>query len=280
MPLRPLALLLLVGSPLLGADAPKTYEVEAKKDINYVGDGADPVFHKLDLYLPKDCKDFPVVFFIHGGAWSLGSKNDLGIFESMGKALAKQGIGMVSINYRLSPRVKHPAHIEDTAAAFAWVYNNIAKYGGSKEKIFPCGHSAGGHLCALLATDDSYLKKYGLDSKAIRGVIPISGVYYIAPGSMKNIWGNDAEVVKMAQPSAHVRAGLPPFFILYADKDLPGCGKEPSERFATALKQKDVSAQTMEVKNSDHIWVMFQFSKTDDPVFNAIRDFVLKHSEK
>jgi acetyl esterase/lipase len=280
MHLRAVVLTLLLGSQLLADEAPKTYEVMALKDINYNGEGADPVYHKLDLYVPKDCKDFPVLFFIHGGAWTVGSKNDLGIYENMGKAFAKQGIGMVSINYRLSPKVKHPAHIEDTAAAFAWVVSNIGKYGGSKEKIFPCGHSAGGHLCALLATDESYLKKHNLDSKAVRGVIPISGVYAIAPGSMKNVWGTDPEVVKQAGALEHVRAGLPPFLIIFADKDLPGCGKAPSERFATALKQKNVSAETMEVPNSDHISLMFQYSKTDDPVFNAIRDFIRKHSEK
>jgi arylformamidase len=273
----PLALLLLAP---LAADPPRTYEVEAKKDINYNGTGADPVYHKLDLYVPKDCKDFPVLFFIHGGAWTLGSKNDLGIYESMGKAFAKQGIGMVSINYRLSPKVKHPAHVEDAAAAFALVHANIGKYGGAKDKIFPCGHSAGGHMCALLASDETYLKKHGLDLKAIRGVVPISGVYFIVPGFLTDVWGKDPEVVKKAQPAEHAKAGLPPFLIFYADKDLPGCDKLPSEGYAALLKLKGVNVMTTEVKNSGHIQIMFQYSKTDDPVFNAIRDFVRKHSEK
>lgn len=269
----------LLLAATLAADPPKTYEVEVKKDIAYQV-GSDSVYHKLDLYVPKGAKDFPVLFFIHGGAWKIGSKNDLGIYESMGKAFAKQGIGMVSINYRLSPKVAHPAHVEDTATAFAWVYNNIGKYGGAKEKLFPCGHSAGGHLCALLASDDTYLKKHGLDLKAVRGVVPISGVYFIKPGFLTDVWGKDPEVVKKAQPAEHAKAGLPPFHIFYADKDLPGCDKLPSEGYAALLKLKGVDVKTTEVKNSDHIRIMFQYSKTDDPVFNAIRDFVRKHSEK
>ena len=137
----------------------KTYEVETFKDISYY-DGADrdKVKHNLDLYLPKGLKDYPVLFFVHGGAWSMGDKSDFGAYAAFGAAYAKLGIGVVVTNYRLSPKVRHPEHVKDVARAFAWTANHIAKYGGDKDRLFVCGHSAGAHLVALLATDADLLE--------------------------------------------------------------------------------------------------------------------------
>jgi acetyl esterase/lipase len=80
--------------------------------------------------------------------------------------------------------VKHPEHVKDVARAFAWTRAHIADYGGCPTQIFLVGHSAGGHLVSLLATDETYLKAEGLGTADIRGVIAISGVYRIPEGKM------------------------------------------------------------------------------------------------
>src|SRR5262245_63836394 len=128
---------LLLAAPAF-ADAPKsdvarpaekTFEVEVVADIDYYkGDDADKIKHKLDLYLPKGQKDFPVLFFVHGGAWKSGDRK---LYGKLGETFAKNGVGTVIISYRLSPKVQHPAHIEDVAKAFAWTVKNIAKHGGN-----------------------------------------------------------------------------------------------------------------------------------------------------
>ncbi|MBM4068972.1 MAG: alpha/beta hydrolase [Planctomycetes bacterium] len=138
--------------------------------------------HTLDLYLPKGRRDFPVVFLVHGGAWVYGDNRCCGLYSSVGEFLARHGIGAVLPNYRLSPLVKHPEHIKDVARAFAWTRHNIGKYGGAVDQLFLAGHSAGGHLVALLATDECYLRDEGLKTDDIRGVIAVSGVYNIPPG--------------------------------------------------------------------------------------------------
>jgi len=121
------------------------WEVQRLKDLAYYsGPGADPIKHKLDLYVPKGKKDFPVVFFVHGGAWRHGDKSWLGVYSTLGLAWARHGVGTVVINYRLSPAVTHPEHIKDVARAFAWVHKNIRQYGGRPDEIFVTGHSAGG----------------------------------------------------------------------------------------------------------------------------------------
>src|SRR5688572_4475803 len=93
--------------------------VEVRKDVTYFeGPAAEAKKHQLDLYLPKDRRGFPLMLFIHGGAWKTGSKD---IYLFLGRAFATRGIGVAVANYRLSPGVKHPEHIKDVARAFAWV---------------------------------------------------------------------------------------------------------------------------------------------------------------
>ncbi len=268
-----------LAGPVRAEDKPKTYKVKTVKDIVYY-DGADmdKVKHKLDLYLPEGLKDFPVLFFVHGGAWITGDRNyAFGLYGNVAKVYAKQGVGVVVISYRLSPGVKHPEHIKDVARAFAWTHDNIAKYGGNPDRVFLSGHSAGGHLVALLTTDEQYLKAHNLTTKAIRGVIPISGVYTVPERILPNVFGTDDDSGKKASPITYVKKGLPPFLILYADGDLPLCGKLPSEKFCKALEAKGTKAQTLEIKDSDHFRILFASAKPGTKVSSAIMAFIRDH---
>jgi arylformamidase len=259
----------------------KTYEVKAIKDVAYYeSEDADKVKHKLDLYLPKDKEGFPVFFFVHGGAWVHGDKNFLNLYSSLGTYLAKQGIGVVVTNYRLSPGVKHPEHVKDVARAFAWTYKNIEKYGGRPDQIFVGGHSAGAHLASLLVVDDTYLKGEGLSTDKIKGVIPISGMFQIPDKFLPTVFGTDEEVRKKASPMYHAKAGLPPFLILYADKDLPGCDKEQAEAFGKALNDKGTKATTIEVKDSNHYLIILNTASGKGPAPQAILDFIAAQTAK
>jgi acetyl esterase/lipase len=259
------------------AEKSAPFAVEKFKDNAYRTDkDADKERHKLDIYRPKGQKDFPVVLFVHGGTWKSGSKN---LYAGLGESFAKAGIGMVITNYRLSPAVQHPAHVEDVAKAFAWVYDNIAKYDGSAEKLFVCGHSAGGHLVALLATDPIYLKAEKRSPSDIKGVIPISGVYRIAPvGALKQAFGEDAEVCKNASPLNHVTGKLPPFFIAYADGDLATLGPT-AEEMHKALKKAESPSEILEIKGRTHITIITKFADLEDPLNKAVRDFVKAKSK-
>lgn len=172
--------------PLWGpitAPSPEACEITRLRDIDYhPGPHADKVRHRLDVYLPKGKKDYPVVVLVHGGAWMVGDNRCCGLYSTVGEFLASQGIGAVLPNYRLSPKVKHPEHVRDVARAVAWTKNHIGEHGGDPHQLFVMGHSAGGHLVALLASDPRYLKAEGLTSADIKGVIGVSGVYSIPPG--------------------------------------------------------------------------------------------------
>src|SRR5262249_30658842 len=168
-----------------GEASGETWEVEQVRDVPYADGPKGSTFrHRLHLFVPHGKKDFPGGVLVHGGAGVLGDRSGCGLSSSVGQSLASQGIGAVLPNSRLSPRVRHPEHVKDVARAVAWAHSHIAEYGGSPEHLFLAGHSAGGHLVALLATDETYLEAEGLGTNDIKGGIALSGVYRIAPGSV------------------------------------------------------------------------------------------------
>jgi acetyl esterase/lipase len=282
--------------------APAKYEVEEHLNLTYFdGDEADATRHKLDLFLPKGKKNYLVLVFVHGGAWMFGDKSTFNMYSSVGRFLAENGVGVVLPNYRLSPKVKHPEHIKDVARAFAWTHKNIAKYGGDPDQMFVGGHSAGGHLSALLATDASYLKAEGLSLKNIRGVIAVSGVYRIPDkvewkaGSTEIggtgkislgglnpfdlVFAKDAKERENASPVCHVCAGLPPFLLINADHDylmLP----EMAEELAEKLKDRKVPVESLRVEARTHMTVISKATSMDDPVGKAMLEFVNKNRPK
>lgn len=187
---HPTSIQLWKPAPPAAADA---VEVERFRDVTYYdGKDADSFRHRLDLYLPKGKKDYPVVVLVHGGAWMMGDNRHYGLYSSVGAYLASRGVGVALPNYRLSPGVKHPEHVKDVARAVAWVRANIARRGGDPERLFLAGHSAGGHLVSLLATDETYLKAEGMTAADLRGVISVSGVYRIPTGKLDLALGGDS----------------------------------------------------------------------------------------
>ena len=131
------------------------------------------------MFLPENKKDYPVVVLVHGGGWFIGDNRSAGLYSSVGQFLASQGVGVVLPNYRLWPAVKHPEHAKDVARAVAWTRAHIGKYGGDAQRLFLMGHSAGAHLVALLATDESYLQAEHMKTTDIKGIVAVSGVYRI-----------------------------------------------------------------------------------------------------
>ncbi len=277
-------------------------EVEEIRGIAY---GEASPFHpdknKLDLYLPKGKTDFPVVVFVHGGGWTVGSRAR---FSPLGHFFARNGVGMAIVSYRLSPLAKHPDHIEDVAKAFAWTHRHIGEYGGLQDRIFLCGHSAGGHLCALLATNESFLKKENLKVDAIRAVIPISGVYklnqgwtdegprtgwdwpgrrwrtYLVYPLLEIVVGHDEEVVKSASPLYHVTGKEPPFLLLYAQNDIMGLAKLTHD-FQRELNAKGVTTESHEIPARSHSGLMVLMMLCEkDPANQIILKYIERHGAK
>jgi acetyl esterase/lipase len=242
--------------------------VRVVKDIAYV-DGQDYENGKdrLDLYFPEGARDVPVVVFFHGGGLRQGDKSEC---EHVGRALASNGIGAAIVNYRLSPGVSHPAHVEDGARSVAWVRRHIESHGGNPDRIFLSGHSAGAYLVSLLTTDSRYLKALGVETRDIAGVVPISGFFWVekvAPDRPKDVWGEDPKLWPDASPAKFVSPGAPTTLILYADGDDPW-RRQQNEEMARAMK-----AEAVQIPGRDHLGI-FQKLASGDPAFEKLLAFV------
>ena len=187
--------------------------------------------HVLDVYRPteKSASPAPVVVFIHGGNWTSGSKN---IYWFIGRRLASQGVVAVIISYRLSPQVRVPAMTDDCAQAVVWTKNNIADYGGDPSRIYLMGHSAGGGLAALLATDNALFTRLGLAQNPVKGVIlndpaGINMYDYLKkmeyPGDQQYLtsFGPAPTGWRDASPFYQVRSGAPPMLLYTGEKTYP-----------------------------------------------------------
>lgn len=194
----------------------KKYTVEQTLDLRYFADHERQV---LDVFSPQGLANAPVLLFVHGGTWMAGDKDFFGLYRRLGHYLAANGIVAVLINYRLSPLVQHPEHVKDVARAYAWTTRNIQRYRGDNTRIFLCGHSAGGHLVSLLATNerllaDGDLKLTPAERAALRGVIAVSGVYRIpAQDEFRNMFDESLDIVlgakgNLPEPMRQLRAGL------------------------------------------------------------------------
>ena len=235
----------------------------------FTGPGADSQRHLLDLYLPKGVTTFPTVVFIHGGGYQRGDRS---IGHNLGVVLANHGVAVASISYRLYPQVKHPGHIQDIAKAFAWVKANIAQHGGDPARVHVSGHSAGGHLAALLGTDATYLAAEGLKPSDIASVIAISGGYRINP-IRKDVFGDEASMAA-ASPFAHITGGHPLFLLLYGSLEKSD-RHALSNEFRDALIAAQGKASCQEIANRDHQGLLDQVAE-GDPVVEAILRFVVK----
>ena len=232
---------------------------------------------KLDWYLPSGAKDFPTLVWFHGGGLRNGHKADA-IAVTVGKRFSGEGIAVVSVNYRLSPKVNYPAYTEDAAAAVAFVRKTIAQHGGSPDAVFVSGHSAGGYLTSMVGMHPDLLAKHGLKRTDIAGYIPVAGqmVTHSTVRGEKNILRTQP-IIDEAAPAFHATADTSPFLCFAGDNDLPARSEE-NRYFAAVMKAAGhESVRFVEVVGRDHSTVASRMGEAEDEVARAILQFVNEH---
>lgn len=274
------ALLLFVNEFAIARSSRRT------KDVAYVDAGApdfDAKRHLLDVYAPrqKSAPARPVVVFIHGGAWDSGSKN---LYSFIGRRLAKQGLVAVVVSYRLAPAVQVPAMADDCARALRWVTQHIAEHGGDPSRIFVMGHSAGGGLAALLATDNRLFAQLGLATNPIKGVIlddpggldmfdylqkmeyPGDETYLIPFGKEPAVW---REVSAMY----HVRADSPPVLLYAGERTYPSIASS-TRKFQKRLQELGLKHEFKILPGKKHVAMVTQLFWQNNVIYRDLLTFV------
>lgn len=203
---------------------------------------------RLDISYPADQKGYATIIWFHGGGLT-GGKREIPAL------LKEKGFAVVGAGYRLSPLVKARVCIEDAAAAVAWVFNNLEKYGGDPEKIFLSGHSAGGYLDLMVGMDKKWLAKYGIDANRIAGLLPLSPqvITHFAIRKERGI-SDKQPVIDEFAPLFHVKKELPPIVLITGDRELEMLGRyEENAYMARMLKLNGhENTKLFELEGFDH----------------------------
>lgn len=169
---------------------------------------------KLDVSYVKKAQDRPVIVWFHGGGLTGGQRH------TPAELLTKDYV-VVAAGYRLYPDAQVRDIIDDAAAAVAWVVKNISRYGGSPDKIYLAGHSAGGYLCAMLGLDKHWLAKYGVDADKLAAIVPYSGqmITHFTERASRGLPATQPVIDELA-PLFHIRPDAPPFLVITGGRDI------------------------------------------------------------
>ncbi len=284
------AVIILIVLPLISF----SQDVCSFKDIPYIEGGSHK--QQLDLYLPS-AKNFPTIIFIHGGSLTSGDRKGdpkEEPYEAIAINFVKAGIGCVVISYRLGIENKWPAMAEDVAAAFGWTRKNIARYGGSSNKIFLLGHSSGAYLAAVVSTDEKYLRKFGCALSNISGCVPMGVLLHpfldlegFSDDKLKQLFERarqrneyesifqTPEIYRDADPFYHINKNMPPFLILIAETEQ----EQPpilmhANQFNNQMKKMGLKARIEILKDRKHMTAMQKLAEKNDATFRLIVDFI------
>ena len=240
------------GAAQGAASSPAQLIYQTESGLAYRPDSEPDVYArercKLDVYHPVAGPSVPTVVWFHGGGLTGGNR-------SIPSALKGQGIAVVAVDYRLSPKAKAPAYIEDAAAAVAWTFKNIARYGGDTNRIFLSGHSAGGYLASLVTLDRRWLAVHGVDPDRLAGLVPFSGqsITHFAIREERGL-ARTRPIIDDLAPVYHVRKDAPPILLISGDRNRELLGRyEESAYFWRMLKEVGhPSVELLELQGYDH----------------------------
>ena len=259
--------------------------IERSKNVTYT---QDDKFHEnvrtLNIFAPsKRVRACNVFIFVHGGSWNSGKKSH---YNFLGGRMARKNVVTVIINYPLSPQARFNEMATAVAKSVFWVKENIGQYGGDSDAIFLSGHSAGGHLAALVSLQDEYFDSLNIPNP-IKGAILIDAAGLDMYGYLseekfqddhsylKTFTKNPREW-KKASPLYHLHRDMPELLIYRGQKTYPSIVKS-HDKFVAALREYNPSPRYYVLKNKKHVGMITQFFRTKNPPFKEIIAFMDEH---
>jgi acetyl esterase/lipase len=255
----------LLGQKL---DYANEFTYDMNRNLDYAGNGN--IRQALDIYIPHNrvSEKLPVVVYIHGGGWARQSKDFAG--HVMPFIRTGRYIG-VAINYRFVDEATILEMVYDCKAAIRYLKANAKKYGIDKNKIGVWGHSAGGHLAAMIGLTSAskalegdvgyYKKENGSVACAVdadgptdfESLMSVEEEYKNSP-LFKSFFNNDMEAVKLASPITHADGSCIPFFIYHGVKDKAVSVKQSEELYDKLTKKGAKEIYFLKITDGGHVF--------------------------
>jgi arylformamidase len=209
-----------------------------------------------------------VLVYVHGGFWCLRTSKEFGF---VARGPVSQDVATVVTNYDLCPRVTIDEIVRQTRAAVAWTYENAASFGGDPGRIHVAGHSAGGHLVAMLLATD-WEGEYGLPGDIIKGATAISGLYDLAPFPytflQPQLQLGHHQILRNS-PILRIPNASPPLLVAYGENETDEF-KRQSEEYLDAWSAKGLEGELLILQNKNHYEVIDGFLGAESPLCSAI----------
>jgi acetyl esterase/lipase len=250
--------------------------------------------HLVDIYLPPTGKSsYPVVIWIHGGAWMSNDKYaDMGYMKNTLREFIDSGYAVASVDYRWSTMAVFPAQIQDCNQAVEFLYQNAGKYKLDKDRFGLIGFSAGGHLASLLGlSNNNNVKAFYADGKKPAFKIKLVLDFY-GPSDLLSLKGNDIKdpgnpitlllggmaadntaKARKASPVTYIDKNDPPFLIIQGQKD-ESVNPDQSILLSQHLKDAGVKNDLMIIPNAPHYGQMFDAPDIRKKIFEYLSAFL------
>ncbi|MFK7760474.1 MAG: alpha/beta hydrolase, partial [Phycisphaerales bacterium] len=240
----------------------------------------------LDVYQPARpaTSPRPILLYIHGGGWAIGDKKRV---EHKAQWATDQNMVFVSVNYRLSPRVMHPQHATDVAQSIAYVIDHASEWNADPDQLIVMGHSAGAHLAAIVATDESLLDPHDRAPSDLAAVILLDGAGYNIEqrfndpdlSRLEHRWYTDAfgsnpKSWELASPTLQIHPSdpLPALLAVYAG-DVQSSRLQTIE-LANAWKATNAPTTIHHAPTKDHTSINKDLGKQNDPDTQVVQEFI------
>jgi arylformamidase len=252
-------------------DAWERRSAEARRHLSVDLDlayGDDPR-QRLDFF-PAPQRDAPVLTFIHGGYWQALDKAH---FSHVAPLFVAAGIAVAVLGYRLAPTQRMTAIAADIRAALAWLHRELPSLGGDRSRLHLAGHSAGGHLAALMAATDGPAVSAELPPGLVRGVCSISGLYDLEPirlsylnGTLALDAGEAAALSPMAQLPARASG---PLLLAVGGSESAEYHRQQAD-YAAMLRAAKHPVQAMVLQGRHHFSAVDALAEPDSPLFEGV----------
>ncbi|MDO1581398.1 alpha/beta hydrolase [Rhizobium oryzicola] len=209
---------------------------------------------KMDIYVPQGAVNAPVLFMVHGGGWTIGSKSSARVVDNKVTHFLPKGFIFISVNNRLLPEADPLQQAQDVAAALAAAQQHVGALGGDPASFVLMGHSAGAHLVSLLAADPDIALRLG--AKAWRGTIALDSAAYDVAEIMESqhlrlydrAFGQDPAYWQRVSPSSQLHGGVPPMLLVCSTKRERACAE--AEGFADKAQAVGVRAEVLSINKT------------------------------
>jgi arylformamidase len=251
-------------------------EAEDFKVIREVSYGENPL-QRMDIYAPKNVKNAPVIFMVHGGAWKYGDKSSNDVITNKVNFWVAKGYVFISTNYRMLPSSNVKIQTDDILQAIITAQKMASGWGGDANKFILIGHSAGAHLVSFISANPSIANHLG--AKPWLGTVSLDSAALDLPEIMTNphlgfydeVFGKDPTYWQSLSPLHQLKQNAAPYLLICSNRhEIVSCNN--AERFSDKAKKINVKNTVLSM-NLTHMEINEQLGLTNEYT-NQVDNFI------